>query len=64
MPGKNGRSLSEELLKLNSKLKVIFMTGYSRDLIARDGRLDRGVELLQKPITQHDLATKVWSVLC
>ncbi|HET7886687.1 MAG TPA: ATP-binding protein [Bradyrhizobium sp.] len=63
MPGKNGRVLSEELLKLNSALKVIFMTGYSRDLIARDGRLAQGVELLQKPITQHDLATKVWSVL-
>ena len=62
MPGKNGRVLSEELLKLNSKLKVIFMTGYSRDLIARDGRLDRGVELLQKPITQQDLATKISSM--
>lgn len=63
MPGKNGRLLSEELLKLNSELKVVFMTGYSRDIIARDGRLGRGVELLQKPITQHDLAAKISNVL-
>ena len=63
MPGKNGRTLSEELLALNSKLKVIFMTGYSRDLIVHDGRLDQGVELLQKPITQHDLASKIWNTL-
>jgi signal transduction histidine kinase/CheY-like chemotaxis protein len=64
MPGKNGRALSEELLGLNSALKVIFMTGYSRDLIVHDGRLDPGVELLQKPLTQHDLASKIWNMLC
>jgi signal transduction histidine kinase/CheY-like chemotaxis protein len=63
MPGKNGRVLSEELLELNSKLKVIFMTGYSQDFIVHDGRLDRGVELLQKPITQHDLAVKISDML-
>jgi signal transduction histidine kinase len=63
MPGKNGRILSEELLKLNPKLKIIFMTGYSRDLIVHDGRLDRGVELLQKPITQHELALKIRNTL-
>jgi CheY-like chemotaxis protein len=63
MPGRNGRVLSEELLKLNANLKVIFMTGYSRDLIVHDGRLDPGVELLQKPIAQQDLAMKIWTLL-
>ena len=59
MPGKNGRILSEELRKSNEKLKVIFMTGYSQDVIAHDGRLDRGVELVQKPVTQKALAVKL-----
>jgi len=63
MPGKNGRILSEELVRLNPELKVLFMTGYSRDAIVHRGRLDAGVFLLQKPITQRDLAKKVRSVL-
>ena len=63
MPGKNGRILSEELVRLNPELKVLFMTGYSRDAIVHHGRLDAGVFLLQKPITQRDLAKKVRSLL-
>ena len=63
MPGKNGRILSEELVRLNPELKVLFMTGYSRDGIVHRGRLDAGVFFLQKPITQRGLAKKVRSVL-
>ena len=63
MPGKNGRILSEELARLNPDLKVLFMTGYSRDAIVHHGRLDAGIFLLQKPITQRDLAKKVRSLL-
>jgi len=63
MPGKNGRILSQELLRFEPKLKIIFMTGYSGDLVAHDGRLDPGVELLQKPVTQHDLASKIRNML-
>jgi signal transduction histidine kinase len=63
MPGKDGRILSEELVRLNPELKVLFMTGYSRDAIVHHGRLDAGVFLLQKPITQRDLAKKVRSLL-
>jgi CheY-like chemotaxis protein len=63
MPGKNGRMLSEELVRLNPELKVLFMTGYSRDAIVHDGRLDAGISLLQKPISQRDLARRVYSLL-
>jgi CheY-like chemotaxis protein len=45
MPGKNGRILSEELLQLELGLRVLFMTGYSRDAFASD--LNRHIELLQ-----------------
>ena len=63
MPGKNGRILSEELVRLNPELKVLFMTGYSRDAIVHDGRLDAGISLLQKPVSQRDLARRVRSLL-
>ncbi|MBI5263977.1 MAG: response regulator [Bradyrhizobium sp.] len=63
MPGKNGRILSDELRRSNEKLRVIFMTGYSRDVITHDGRLERGLELLQKPVTQKGLADKLKAIL-
>jgi signal transduction histidine kinase/CheY-like chemotaxis protein len=63
MPGKNGRLLSEELLCVKPELKVVFMTGYSRDAIVHEGRLERGVELLQKPVTQTALANKLYNML-
>lgn len=63
MPGKNGRVLSEELLSIRADLKVVFMTGYSREVIVHNGRLDPGLELLQKPITRNALAAKLHFLL-
>jgi hypothetical protein len=39
------------------------MTGYSRNAIVHQGRLDPGVSLLQKPLTQMMLASKIRDVL-
>ena len=63
MPGMNGRSLSEEARRLRPKIKVLFMTGYSQNAIVHQGRLDPGVQLIQKPLSQGQLATKVRDVL-
>ncbi len=46
MPGKNGRKLAEEARALYPLLKVLYMTGYSRNTIVHQGRLDPGVELI------------------
>jgi CheY-like chemotaxis protein len=59
MPGMNGRELATEALKSMPDLQVIYMTGYSRNAIVHQGRLDEGVELLQKPVSQGELATRV-----
>ena len=63
MPGINGRQLADELCKRQPALKVLFMTGYSRDAIVHHGRLDAGVSMLQKPLTQTTLAAKIRSIL-
>jgi PAS domain S-box-containing protein len=64
MPGEyNGRELAEEALRRRPDLRVLFMTGYSRDVIMRQGRLDPGVHLLAKPFSLEDLAAKVRSRL-
>src|SRR5882724_9660180 len=63
MPGMNGRQLADELLHRQPSLKVLFMTGYSRNAIVHQGRLDPGVSLLQKPLTQVILAAKIRDML-
>lgn len=63
MPGMNGRKLAEEAKRHHPELKVLFMTGYSRNAIVHQGRLDPGVELIQKPLTSEYLATMVRRVL-
>jgi PAS domain S-box-containing protein len=63
MPGMNGRQLADEARKLLPDLKVLYMTGYSRNAVVHQGRLDEGVDLLQKPVSQAELAHKIRMVL-
>jgi CheY-like chemotaxis protein len=63
LPGMNGRQLADELKRRQPAVKVLFMTGYARDAIVHDGRLDPGVELIQKPFTKDDLAARVKAIL-
>ena len=63
MPGMNGRVLAERALAQRPKLKVLFMTGYSRNAIVHQGRLDPGVSLIQKPISEQDLSVRLRAML-
>jgi PAS domain S-box-containing protein len=62
MPGKNGRQLAEEAQRARPDLPVLYMTGYSRNAVVHQGRLDKGVDLLQKPVTQAELAERVRNI--
>jgi CheY-like chemotaxis protein len=63
LPGLNGRQLADEALKILPQLKVLFTTGYTRNAIVHDGRLDEGVSLVTKPFTYTAIASKVRAVL-
>jgi CheY-like chemotaxis protein len=63
LPGMNGRQLADQLTASRSGMKVLFMTGYSRNAIVHQGRLDPGVQMLQKPVTSAELAKKIREVL-
>jgi two-component system NtrC family sensor kinase len=63
MPGMNGRKLAEVARQRRPELKVLYMTGYSRNAIVHQGRLDPGVDLIQKPLSGEQLATMVRKVL-
>jgi signal transduction histidine kinase len=61
--GMTGRQLSESARHLRPHLKVLFTTGYARNAIVHDGRLDPGVELIGKPFAAADLALRVRAIL-
>jgi two-component system, NtrC family, sensor kinase len=63
MPSTNGRKLADEAKQRQPALKVAFMTGYSRNAIVHQGRLDSGVMLIQKPLTSELLAATIRQVL-
>jgi CheY-like chemotaxis protein len=63
LPGQNGRQLADELTASHAATKVLFMTGYSRNAIVHQGRLDPGVQLLQKPVTSIELGRKIREML-
>ena len=61
--GMNGRQLADEARRRRPDLKVLFATGYTRNAIIHQGRLDADVELLNKPFTADAMARKVRQIL-
>ena len=61
--GMNGRQLADEARRRRPNLKVLFTTGYARNAIVHDGRLDPGVELITKPFTQAALSSKLRDII-
>jgi signal transduction histidine kinase/CheY-like chemotaxis protein len=59
----NGRVLADRIRQIYPRLPVLFTTGYTRNAIVHQGRLDPDVHLLNKPFTQQDLARKVRELL-
>jgi two-component SAPR family response regulator len=63
MPGMNGRVFSEHARRLMPDVKVLFTSGYARDVIAHHGVLDEGIEFLAKPYTVDALSRRVREVI-
>jgi nitrogen-specific signal transduction histidine kinase/ActR/RegA family two-component response regulator len=63
MPEMNGRDLAAQMKRFSPDLKVLFMSGYTSDVIAHLGVLDKDLSFIQKPFSMIDLALKVNGVL-
>jgi PAS domain S-box-containing protein len=63
MPVMNGRELSEILQPLRPEMKVLFMSGYSADIISSQGVIHKGIHLLSKPVSFETLTKAVRSIL-
>ena len=59
MPGMNGRELHRRLAARIPDLKVLYMSGYSENVIANQGMLYEGVHFIQKPFSVHALLEKI-----
>ncbi len=63
MPQMNGLELAGQLTALFPDMKILFMSGYTADIIARHGKLDKGMFFIQKPFTMGEMDKKVREAL-
>jgi signal transduction histidine kinase/CheY-like chemotaxis protein len=63
MPDMSGRDLADRLTEDSPDISVIYMSGYTADVIAHRGVLEAGVDFLSKPFTRDVLTLKVREVL-
>ena len=63
MPGMNGKELSEKIIAFKPGLKSLYMSGYTSDVIARQGILEEDMQFIPKPFSFNDLAAKVRETL-
>jgi CheY-like chemotaxis protein len=63
MPGMTGQELAERLLARRPRMKALYMSGYTADVIGHQGILEPGMNFLSKPFGPAELALKVREVL-
>jgi DNA-binding NtrC family response regulator len=63
MPGISGPQLTDQLINLHPKMKVLYMSGYTDNAVFHHGVLEKGVNYIQKPFTIDGLMKKMREVL-
>ena len=63
MPGMNGRELAERVTAINPKIAVLFMSGYTDNIITHQGVLKPGTMMINKPLVPNILAKKIRDIL-
>ena len=63
MPGMTGKQSADRLRLVRPQMKVLYMSGYTDEVISREGVLDAGIDYIAKPFTPEALAQKIKTVL-
>ena len=64
MPEMNGRDLAKNILHYYPNINRLFISGYTANVIAHHGVLDKGINFIQKPFSEESLGYKVREALC
>ncbi len=63
MPKKNGREVYNEIIKINPGIKVLFTSGYTRDVVLDKGIEEKEFDFISKPVTPKKLLYKLGEIL-
>ena len=63
MPGMSGRELAEKLRDIYPRLRVLFMSGYTNNILSDPNGLPKGIHFIQKPFTVEDFQAQVQRAL-
>ena len=63
MPRMNGRELADAIRRVRPDIRVLFMSGYTEDVVAPHGVLEEGMNFVQKPFSMEFLLARVREVL-
>lgn len=63
LPGASGREIAKQVVASHPSVRVLYMSGYSDDVIGRHGVLEPGLAFVQKPFTGDALARRIREVL-
>ena len=63
MPKKNGREVLEKIKIFQPDIDVLFLSGYTADIMHQRGLLDKGVNFVLKPVPMNNLLRKVRAIL-
>ncbi len=63
MPEMSGRDLAKSIYNMYPDIQILYMSGYTANMIARDGEFDNNMKFIQKPFTKNQLSTQVRNLL-
>ncbi len=63
LPEMNGKELAHHIQKKHPDMHVLFMSGYTANVIVHNGVLDEGINFIQKPFSIGDLTSKIRDIL-
>ena len=63
LPRMSGKELARRLQELSPKVRVLYVSGHTTDVLSRHGVLEAGIDFMQKPFGSNELLTKVREIL-
>jgi DNA-binding response OmpR family regulator len=63
MPKMKGTEAYEEIIKIKPEIKVLFLSGYTEEVVYRKGVLDKGLSFISKPVAPREILIKIREVL-